>query len=434
MKKILIIILLTNFFVSYSQENNNEVTLMVSGEASTSEASKLIALRSAIEQAFGTFVSSNTEILNDNLVKDEIISLSSGNIKKFDVLSQVKLPNNGNYLTTIKAVVSISKLQSYSKSKGVEIEFDGGLFSANIKINELAKKNEEIAAKNLARQIYAICPNLFDYEISNGQPVKVLDLYSVELNVFIKPNENYLLIQKLIYTFLEGVNLSNSELDFLTQSNVKTYSIKAIVPQLQNEQNEQKKKKKVTVTVTVNRNKIYNIRSAKSVQYIYNMVHLYIPSKIFHAEINNGLEKKMPINMIQSIDPYNYTKKSNYYFHKLDRYSNYYYLDNINKVVNRTTSGFDRSKPEFPMSTITDGYKNFARNKSFYEFNDLLINGESFGVLIDDAQYINLKLNLSHSNTDVEFNYIIYDFRTLEELQKIKAYSIEPIRLQFERY
>ena len=35
-----------------------------------------MALRSAIEQAFGTFVSANTTILNDEVVKDEIARLA----------------------------------------------------------------------------------------------------------------------------------------------------------------------------------------------------------------------------------------------------------------------------------------------------------------------------------------------------------------------
>ena len=61
----------------------NEVSLVVSGEGKNKEEATFNALRSAIEQAYGTFVSANTTILNDQLVADEIVSLSSGNIKKY---------------------------------------------------------------------------------------------------------------------------------------------------------------------------------------------------------------------------------------------------------------------------------------------------------------------------------------------------------------
>ena len=69
---------------------NDEVTLVASGKATDSEKATTIALRSAIEQAYGTFVSANTTILNDDLVKDEIVTISNGNIKSYEVLSDVK--------------------------------------------------------------------------------------------------------------------------------------------------------------------------------------------------------------------------------------------------------------------------------------------------------------------------------------------------------
>ena len=62
----------------------NEVSLVVSGEGQDKEEATLKALRSAIEQAYGTFVSANTTVLNDQLVVDEIVSLSSGNIQKYE--------------------------------------------------------------------------------------------------------------------------------------------------------------------------------------------------------------------------------------------------------------------------------------------------------------------------------------------------------------
>ena len=50
---------------------DKEVELVVNGDGPTKELATRNALRSAIEQAYGTFVSASTEILNDELVKDE---------------------------------------------------------------------------------------------------------------------------------------------------------------------------------------------------------------------------------------------------------------------------------------------------------------------------------------------------------------------------
>ncbi|MFN5774062.1 hypothetical protein [Flavobacterium sp.] len=94
MRKIIILTVLLSTIIVQAQEDKT-VTLTVSGSGKTLEDAKLNALRSAIEQAFGAFISSKTEILNENLVKDEIVSVTNGNIQKYDIVSQVAVPNVG---------------------------------------------------------------------------------------------------------------------------------------------------------------------------------------------------------------------------------------------------------------------------------------------------------------------------------------------------
>lgn len=120
-KRILTILLAVCIAFGASAQTVNEVTLVVSGDGETKEAATHSALRSAIEQAFGTFVSANTTILNDELVKDEIVSVTSGNIQKYNELGSVTLPN-GNMSVTLQATVSIEKLISYAQNKGSECE------------------------------------------------------------------------------------------------------------------------------------------------------------------------------------------------------------------------------------------------------------------------------------------------------------------------
>jgi hypothetical protein len=110
----------TNADSSKPASDDKTVTLTVSGTGKTLEEARLNALRSAIEQAFGAFISSKTEILNDNLIKDEIVSVASGNVQKYDVVSQIEIPNTG-YAITLSATVSISKLTSFAESKGVVV-------------------------------------------------------------------------------------------------------------------------------------------------------------------------------------------------------------------------------------------------------------------------------------------------------------------------
>ena len=62
------------------------ITITVSGSGKTQDEAKQSALRSAIEQAFGTFISAKTEILNDQVISDQITSVASGNIQAYDIL------------------------------------------------------------------------------------------------------------------------------------------------------------------------------------------------------------------------------------------------------------------------------------------------------------------------------------------------------------
>ena len=152
-----------------STSDDKTVTLTVSGTGKTLEEARLNALRSAIEQAFGAFISSKTEILNDNLVKDEIVSVASGNVQKYEVVSQIEIPNTG-YAMTLSATVSIEKLTSFAESKGIIVEFKGGMFAQNIKLQKLNEKSEIIALKNLCQKSFELLLNSLDFRIEASQP------------------------------------------------------------------------------------------------------------------------------------------------------------------------------------------------------------------------------------------------------------------------
>ena len=138
MKPILIAIFCIFLLQVVNAQEEKTVTLTVSGTGKTIEEAKTNALRSAIEQAFGAFISSKTEILNDNLVKDEIVSVANGNIQKFEVISEIQIPDGG-YATSLKATVSITRLTSFIQSKGIKVEFNGGAFAMNMALQETSK-------------------------------------------------------------------------------------------------------------------------------------------------------------------------------------------------------------------------------------------------------------------------------------------------------
>ena len=145
MKKVF---LLLSFFMSsfaIFAQGVDEVTLVVSGEAATKNDATTAALRSAIEQAYGVFVSANTEILNDELVKDEIVTVSSDNVKSYKELGCVMTADSSLYMVSLEAVVSVKQLTQYAASKGSSCEFAGATLNQNLKLLELNAKNTSIA-------------------------------------------------------------------------------------------------------------------------------------------------------------------------------------------------------------------------------------------------------------------------------------------------
>lgn len=196
----------------------NEVTLVTSGEGPTENEAVNEALRSAIEQAYGVFVSANTDILNDELVKDEIVTVSSGNIHSYKKLGCVEQAN-GNKNVSVEATVSVSNLVSFAQSKGASCEFAGAVFGANLKLINLNKTNAEKAIEHLYKSIESVAATMYDYEVEVGQPKAD---GTIEITAIAKANENYKTFTDMVYNTLKSLNVNNVEqLDAL---GVKYYS------------------------------------------------------------------------------------------------------------------------------------------------------------------------------------------------------------------
>ena len=213
--------LLVLFFFTLSSElfaQVNEVTLVTSGEGATENDAVNEALRSAIEQAYGVFVSANTDILNDELVKDEIVTVSSGNIHSYKKLGCVELAN-GNKSVSVEATVSVSNLVSFAQSKGASCEFAGAVFGANLKLINLNKANAEKAIEHLYTSLESVAATMYDYEVEVGQPKSD---GTVEITAIARANENYKMFTDMVYNTLKSLSVNNVEQ--LEALGVKYYS------------------------------------------------------------------------------------------------------------------------------------------------------------------------------------------------------------------
>lgn len=206
------------------QSNDKTVTLVTSGTGSTKEEATRNALRNAIEQAFGTFVSANTQVLNDELIKDEITTVSTGNVKSYKELSVSQ--SNGTYDVSVQAVVSIDQLTKFAQSKGMQTELSGASFVMNMKMRELNKKNEVTAIDHMIEMAKAIAKNgLFDYKLEIGEPQLTKNSnYAVKINVLFYENSNTMAFYDLIYNTLKALSLNNTEVAEYQKANLSYYA------------------------------------------------------------------------------------------------------------------------------------------------------------------------------------------------------------------
>jgi hypothetical protein len=234
------IFIITIYLISqqtiFAQDNDKLVSIVVSGTGKTQEEAKDLALRSAIEQTFGTFISTKTELLNNRLLTDQITSMSNGNIQSFEILNELQLPN-GNWGTTIKALVSISKLSDFVSSKGVAIEIKGGLFSLNIKQQLLDEKAEEKSIFETVSILHDPMQLAFDFVIKSSDPQSTDSAsknWKIPIQVTATTNKNIDVCSSYLINALKAISLKQEEVEKYESLNKAVYTISIFY---KNEQN-----------------------------------------------------------------------------------------------------------------------------------------------------------------------------------------------------
>jgi hypothetical protein len=194
------------FFNTHLLFSQSEVSVIASGSGSNKEECVSNALRSAVEQTFGTFITANSTVVNDVLVEDNIQSVSKGFIKKYFIL------NEALNTVTLKAIVSLNSIQSYCHNKGVSVEFNGEMFGFDVKQQELNRKGELLAFENLLKMCKDFLPKCFDYEVVVRNPVELsLNEYYLPVGVKVQTNKNIKLLFEQIELTLEGLDMKDEE-------------------------------------------------------------------------------------------------------------------------------------------------------------------------------------------------------------------------------
>ena len=233
MKTVFLIVLL---FVSTKTNAQTEadVTIRVFASGGDFAEAQFNAGKSAIEQAFGSFISSTTTLLNDRITKDETIAISNGNINKIEIISTTTnsdTQNTANFKYSIIAdvTVSITKLSKLAVSKGISSDFNGNIFAINIKKQILTEKSEFEAIYNTFVIANEYFQDGFDYLITTEEP-KSLDggnqNWTIPINIQIKANNNLKFGFNVLSDVLKNISMSQSEINNYGELNKNVFNLK----------------------------------------------------------------------------------------------------------------------------------------------------------------------------------------------------------------
>jgi hypothetical protein len=227
MKNFLLLLLLLLCINVSAQESQTTATIIASGSGNTIENARNSALRSAIEQAYGVYISSKTEVLNDQVISDEIVAVTSGNITTYKILNESS--SEDIHYSLLEATVSISKLTSFAQSKGFEVEFKGGVFTANLKQQQLNEKAEINAVRNSLSVALDLLKKGFDFTLSTKEPVlydQLNKIWNIETTVISSTNENYELAIEIARSVLNDISLTKEEVEQYTTLGKPVYELK----------------------------------------------------------------------------------------------------------------------------------------------------------------------------------------------------------------
>lgn len=136
----------------YADEPERIEKVIVSGIGIDMDKAKQNAIRNAVEQVIGSYISSDTMVQNSVVLKDEVLSYSGGYVKDMKIISQEK-NDDGLYSAKIEANVISTKLKRKLESLNIATKRIEGesLFGEAVSKIENQTAGQELLNKILSK-------------------------------------------------------------------------------------------------------------------------------------------------------------------------------------------------------------------------------------------------------------------------------------------
>ena len=108
MKKLLFGLFYIGIWFHTNAQTNQIETVVAFGTGANQADALYNAKLNAMDQIFGTFISTKTVISNDSIVMNNVISITNGQITNYEILKTDKTENG--YIITIKVSTNLQNL------------------------------------------------------------------------------------------------------------------------------------------------------------------------------------------------------------------------------------------------------------------------------------------------------------------------------------
>ena len=204
--------------------NAQEVTVISVGTGSDRSEAINASIQSALESTV-SFMTSDTKIVNDEIVHDEVSIISQGAVKQTKILEEYKTLD-GRYYVSMEVKLSETELVDYFQRSGAsEITFSGRDFANTITRLELNEKTELQAIQDLLAVAEQYSGNTMDYSLVDyTTPVKTMEnKYKISYTVQGELNANYDELARLLILGLKNIALEKNESKKRQAYNMETY-------------------------------------------------------------------------------------------------------------------------------------------------------------------------------------------------------------------
>ena len=176
----------------------------VAGRGATPDQARDNGFRLAVEQALGTLISSEIEVNNGRIVRDEIVSYASGYVDRFDIVSTQSVDNQ--IQVSMKVWVGSSALSDRLLNRS---QTSGEVEGARASVQLQTLNQERATGDALLQQVLNDFPKrAFDIELRPTDVVRQNRTAHMELSFVLRWNKDYL---RSLWTALEATSFRGSK-------------------------------------------------------------------------------------------------------------------------------------------------------------------------------------------------------------------------------